>query len=253
MAKRVKTSKKVPKRTASKKTAKRQAGTKKVKAKTTKKAKKTTAKKRKAKAATKKGGTAKRTKSGATGRAPSKKVKKAATKTAKKTATPKRRIAKKAKAPARKVETTTAVRSHQPFELPGTQKKLPKTHLTAKQLREFKNLLVAKRHELAGDVEYLTSDAFERKGHGSGAQSSMPIHMADLGTDNWEQEFTLGLIENEQALIREIDEALARIDQKTYGICLATHKKISLSRLRAKPWAKYCIEYARAREEGRAF
>jgi RNA polymerase-binding transcription factor DksA len=79
----------------------------------------------------------------------------------------------------------------------------------------------------------------------------MPIHMADLGSDNWEQEFTLGLLENEEALVREIDEALARIETRTYGMCLATHKRISKARLRAKPWAKFCIEYARAREEGR--
>ena len=80
----------------------------------------------------------------------------------------------------------------------------------------------------------------------------MPIHMADLGTDTWEKEFTLGLIANEQARVREIDAALERIANKTYGVCLATHKKIQDARLRAKPWAKYCIEYARAREEGRA-
>jgi RNA polymerase-binding transcription factor DksA len=76
--------------------------------------------------------------------------------------------------------------------------------------------------------------------------------MADLGSDNWEKEFTLGLIASEQALVREIDEALARIKDKTYGVCLATHKRISKARLRAKPWAKYCIQYARAREEGYA-
>ena len=79
----------------------------------------------------------------------------------------------------------------------------------------------------------------------------MPIHMADLGSDNWEQEFTLGLIANERIRVQEIDNALARIADKTYGVCLATHKRISVARLRAKPWAKYCIEYARLRDEGR--
>ena len=128
----------------------------------------------------------------------------------------------------------------------------PRPHLTRKQLREFQGLLLAKRAELAGDVQHLTIDAFDNKGHGHTEQSAMPIHMADLGSDNWEREFTLGLIENEQALIREIDdEALARIADRTYGMCLATHQPIGLARLQAKPWAKYCIAYARAREEGR--
>lgn len=127
-----------------------------------------------------------------------------------------------------------------------------KTYLSAKELKEFKNLLLAKRAELAGDVENLTSEALNRKTGGVNEQSSMPIHMADLGSDTWEQDFTLGLIANEQALVREIDDALSRIEDRTYGICVATDKPISVERLRAKPWAKYCIEYARLREEGRA-
>lgn len=127
-----------------------------------------------------------------------------------------------------------------------------KTYLSAKELKEFKSLLLAKRAELAGDVENLTSEALNRKTGGVNEQSSMPIHMADLGSDTWEQDFTLGLIANEQALVREIDDALSRIEDRTYGICVATDKPISVERLRAKPWAKYCIEYARLREEGRA-
>jgi DnaK suppressor protein len=130
--------------------------------------------------------------------------------------------------------------------------KAVKTYLTTKELREFRDLLIAKRAELAGDVTHLTDGISNRKGENGGQQSSMPIHMADLGSDNWEHEFTLGLIANERQRIREIDEALARIDDKTYGICVATNKQITKARLRAKPWAKYCIDYARAREEGRA-
>jgi len=142
--------------------------------------------------------------------------------------------------------------SQDPIQFPEESRKLPKTHLTAKELREFKALLYAKRAELCGDVERLTAEAFYQDQDSGGDRSNMPIHMADLGSDNWEQDFTLGLIDNERHLVAEIDAALARIDEKTYGICLATHNKISHARLRAKPWAKYCIEYARAREDGRA-
>lgn len=78
----------------------------------------------------------------------------------------------------------------------------------------------------------------------------MPMHMADVGSDNFEQEFRLELLSTEHALIREIDEALQRIDDGTYGICLATHLPIGIERLRAKPWARYCIEYARLHEQG---
>lgn len=127
--------------------------------------------------------------------------------------------------------------------------KMPKTRLNEKQLREFKDMLLAKRAELLSDVRMLTKDALGRsRKDSSGDLSSMPIHMADIGSDNWEQDFTLGLIANERQLVREIDEALLRVEERTYGVCLATHKPITVARLRAKPWAKFCIEYAQQLE-----
>lgn len=138
-----------------------------------------------------------------------------------------------------------------PAEEKNEEAPLPKTYLDGEELDRFRELLLKKRAEICGDVRSLTDEALNRSGNTHGDQSTMPIHMADLGTDNWEQEFTLGLIANEQAVVREIDEALERVRSKTYGMCLATHKRITKARLRAKPWAKYCIEYERAREEGR--
>ncbi len=126
-----------------------------------------------------------------------------------------------------------------------------KTFLSEKQLREFKQLLLDKRAEIASSVQHLTNEALNRQRDGGGDHSNMPIHMADLGSDNWEQEFTLGLAENERSTLREIDEALERIETKTFGICMATHQPIGLARLQAQPWTKYSIEYARQRDEGR--
>jgi RNA polymerase-binding transcription factor DksA len=78
----------------------------------------------------------------------------------------------------------------------------------------------------------------------------MPTHPADIGTDNFEQEFTLGLLESERQLLKEIDEALERIKNNTFGICLGTGKFIGKARLEARPWAKYCIDYAKQMEKG---
>jgi RNA polymerase-binding protein DksA len=139
------------------------------------------------------------------------------------------------------------------IELVDPEKPLPKTTLSAKELREFKELLRAKRRELLGDVSQLSNEALHsNRQDAAGDLSNMPSHMADIGSDNWEQEFTLGLIATEHALLREIDDALERIENRTYGICLATHRVIGTKRLLAKPWARYCIEYARLREAGRA-
>ena len=138
----------------------------------------------------------------------------------------------------------------QRIELAEEGRPVPKTKLIRKELREFKEMLLVKRCELVGDVENLTNQALSGN-QASGGLSSMPVHMADIGSDNWEQEFALGLIENERSLVREIDEALDRIANRTYGVCIATHREIVKSRLRAKPWAKFCIEYAHLRELGR--
>lgn len=126
--------------------------------------------------------------------------------------------------------------------------RLKKSPLSAKQLREFHETLLAKRRELLGDMSGMEAEATRQ--HGSGNFSSMPTHMADVGTDNFEHEFTLGLLESEQQLLREIDEAMQRIDEKTYGICLGTGEPIPPARLTAKPWAKYTVEYARLLEKG---
>ncbi len=109
-------------------------------------------------------------------------------------------------------------------------------------------MLVQKRRTLVGDLSGMEAETVRDAGGGN--LSSMPTHMADVGTDNFEHEFTLGLLESEQALLREIDEAIARIDDRTYGVCLGTGKHIPKARLRAKPWAKYTVDYTRLLERG---
>jgi len=126
-----------------------------------------------------------------------------------------------------------------------TQLRKVKSGLTRKDMNHYKRLLLQKRAELLGDVESLGNDTRDQ---GSGNLSHMPLHMADIGSDNYEQEFTLGLMESEAKLLREINEALQRMSKGIYGICLETGKPIGKARLDAKPWAKYCIEIARELE-----
>ena len=117
--------------------------------------------------------------------------------------------------------------------------------------KHFKELLMEKRREILRNVSEFEDEALRKSRlDASGDLSSMPIHMADLGTDNYEQEFALGLMDSERKLLREIDNALGRLDKKTYGICEGTGKPIPKVRLEAQPWAKYCVEYARKLEQG---
>ncbi len=126
-----------------------------------------------------------------------------------------------------------------------------KSQLTAADIEQFKRMLLEKRSEIIGSVNEMQDEALKKSMlDASGDLSSMPIHMADLGTDNYEQEFALGLMDSERKLLREIDDALQRIEQGCYGICEGTGQPISKARLEAQPWARYCVEYARMLEQG---
>jgi DnaK suppressor protein len=125
--------------------------------------------------------------------------------------------------------------------------------MSATEAKHFKELLLQKRREILKNVTEFEDEALRKSRlDASGDLSSMPIHMADLGTDNYEQEFALGLMDSERKLLREIDVALGRIEKKTYGICEGTGKPIPKARLEAQPWARYCVEYARLLEQGLA-
>ncbi|MBI1303192.1 MAG: hypothetical protein GC172_05335 [Phycisphaera sp.] len=122
-----------------------------------------------------------------------------------------------------------------------------KTKLGKKELEEYRNLLLAKRRQLVGMLSGMEDEALRSSG---GNLSNMPVHMADMGSDVYEQDFTLGMAETERAILGEIDAALQRIEDKTFGICQMTGKPITKARLDAKPWAKFTIEAERIAESG---
>jgi RNA polymerase-binding protein DksA len=120
--------------------------------------------------------------------------------------------------------------------------------LNARELEHYRDLLLQKRREIVGDMGQMEREAL-RSAAGSNLYN-LPLHMADMGTDNYEQEFTLGLVEKDRNLLREINTALAKIMDGSYGICEGTGKPISKVRLEAQPWARFSIEYARQMEKG---
>jgi len=125
------------------------------------------------------------------------------------------------------------------------------SRLNASEISHFRKLLLQKRREIIGDVTSIESGALKKsRMDDAGDLSSMPIHMADMGTDNFEQEFALGLMDSERKLLEEINDALGRIVDGVYGICSGTGKNIRKARLEANPWARYSIEYATMVEKG---
>jgi RNA polymerase-binding protein DksA len=123
--------------------------------------------------------------------------------------------------------------------------------MTKAVLDTYRQQLVALRSRLKGDVSHLADEALRKAGgEASGSLSNMPIHMADLGTDNFEQEFTLSLLENEEQALDEIGAALDRIDKGSFGLCEECGKEIPRDRLKALPYARRCVACARKQEQG---
>lgn len=126
-----------------------------------------------------------------------------------------------------------------------------KTYLKKAELEHFKILLVEKLREITGNVNHIEKEFLQKsRQDATGDLSSMPIHMADIGSDNYEQEFTLGLMATEQKIVQEILLALRRIEDGSYGMCEGTGEPIPKARLEAFPWARYCVSYAEMIEKG---
>jgi len=131
-------------------------------------------------------------------------------------------------------------------------KKRTSRKLTKANVEFFRGLLLQKRKEIFQNVFEIEGEALKKSRlDASGDLSSMPIHMADIGTDNYEQEFALDLMDSERRILHEIDDALQRVEEGVYGVCEGTGQPIPKARLEAQPWARYCVEYARMVEEGR--
>lgn len=122
------------------------------------------------------------------------------------------------------------------------------TALKHEELDSFRRSLQGLRSRLRGDLDQMTDEALSRNGEASGNLSNLPLHMADVGTENYDQEFTLGLIENEQETLDQIQSALARIEAGTFGRCEDCGEAIAKPRLQALPYTKYCIDCARKAE-----
>ena len=123
------------------------------------------------------------------------------------------------------------------------------TALKPGEIQSFRELLTGLRARLQGDLTQLTVEALGGgQAGGSGNVSHAPLHLADAATDNFDQEFDLSMIENEQETLAQVVEALGRVDAGTYGRCLECGGAIAKPRLEALPYTRNCISCARSLE-----
>ncbi len=123
--------------------------------------------------------------------------------------------------------------------------KKPKSPLNKRDTEKFRQILLTKRSALVGDVSQLEHEALRGR---SGDLSKTPQHIAEQGTDSAEQTLSLDLAAADRKLIKEIDDALSRIDEGRFGLCELTGRAIRLERLRELPWARFSIDAARELE-----
>lgn len=121
--------------------------------------------------------------------------------------------------------------------------------MTHTDLDNYRKQLVATADRLSREVIDLEAEAMQvAEGEASGCQFDGPTHRDDLGNRDFEEEVTLGLVEQEERLLAEVTAALERIEQGTFGRCEACQAPISQPRLRAVPYARHCVACARKLE-----
>lgn len=117
--------------------------------------------------------------------------------------------------------------------------------MRATELKKYKKILLERRAELTQNLHSMANEALKPSEGGSDVEDS-----ADFGSDQYSQELSLDLMEKEQGVIKDIDDALERIDEGTFGICEGSGDKIPKARLDAIPWARYTVQFQEKIEKG---
>ena len=118
------------------------------------------------------------------------------------------------------------------------QEPMAKKKYTKRELEPFKRLLLQHRNVVTGNLTSLDGE-----GRGSSGDEG------DLSSENFEIELTLSTMQSETNLVNEIDEALKRIDEGSYGVCEDTGDLIPIPRLEAVPWTRLCVAAQERREQ----
>ena len=117
-------------------------------------------------------------------------------------------------------------------------------------VKPFKEMLLQLRARLRGNVSSLADAALSSNGAGKGGSSAVSNHMADMGSDTYEQNNTILLMNNEGESLTQIEGALERVEEGVYGVCLECETKIPKTRLKAIPYSPHCVKCASELEGG---
>ena len=144
------------------------------------------------------------------------------------------------KAPAKKTVVKISAPAQKAEAVPARAAK--KLKLTKAQKKHYIDVLMKLRTEYMSQLRYHQDEALASRKDAAGERAGMATHMADLGSDNFRHDLELGLLSGEGDVILMIDEALQKIKDSEYGICIECGCEISPGRLEAKPYARFCTK-----------
>lgn len=125
-----------------------------------------------------------------------------------------------------------------------------KNKFVKKDLNEFKKIILKRKEEIDDEIKHISDDTLKKsQKDASGDISGYTYHMADVATDNYDREFSLGLASNDRQSLYDLNDALKRIDDGTFGICEDCKRLIAKVRLKAVPQARLCIKCQEKREK----
>jgi RNA polymerase-binding transcription factor len=112
-----------------------------------------------------------------------------------------------------------------------------------KKMKAFREKLIAKKEEIL-EVYAKT------KTYGQQADQEASQDIADKASNSYTKEFLFSLSNAERELLQQVDEALARIEDRRFGVCLSCEDEVNLKRLEAVPWARHCVPCQEKQEQG---
>ncbi|MEW5758204.1 MAG: TraR/DksA C4-type zinc finger protein [Candidatus Omnitrophota bacterium] len=121
---------------------------------------------------------------------------------------------------------------------------------TKKDIKFYKSLIIKRKEEILDTIKHIADTTLRKsQKEASGDISGYSYHMADAATDTYDREFSLSLASSEQDALYEIEDALKRIEEKTFGLCEVCHGQIAKIRLKVVPYARLCLKCQEAKEK----
>ncbi len=122
--------------------------------------------------------------------------------------------------------------------------------LSKKELEYFKTLILKIKEKVLAEIEHISEDTLKKsQKDAAGDISGYTYHMADVASDTYDREFSLGLVSNEREALYELDDALKRIEEGAFGICEECKSPITKTRLKAVPYARLCLKCQERKEK----